>query len=138
MPDEQNDPAAEEARERRNKRYARIRRDLKAWLDPILVPLIIGSCAALQFMWPLGVALITILLLAYGFIAYLSIAPQLRLSNKAILIAVVTLALSLALLFSGLGEIAELSASLLLTAWIVTLCVHCANAVKAERAKNPD
>jgi len=77
-------------------------------------------------------------MLSYGVIAILSIAPQLRVSNRAILIAVLSLALSLALLFSGLGEIAELSACLLLTAWIVTVCVHCANAVKAERSKNPD
>jgi len=138
MSDEIQDNTAEDARERRNKRYARIRRDLKAWLDPKLVPLIIGSCAGLQFMFPVGIALLTILLLVYGFIAYLSIAPQLRVSNKAIVIAVVTLALSLGLLFSGLGEIAELSACLLLTAWVVVICVHCANAVKAERHKNPD
>jgi len=54
------DAKSEEERERRNKRLARVRRELKAKLDPILVPLIVGTCAGLQFMFPVGIALLSI------------------------------------------------------------------------------
>lgn len=138
MPDEMQDEKLEEERERRNKRLARTRRELRQFLDRATIPLLIGGFLGMLAMFPVGLALMSTFLLTHVAIIALTVLPHTNIKLSTVLLWLLALAIPIALIVAQLGDVIELTSCVAITAWVGVLAVRLNAAITAERAKNPD